>query len=79
MGCKELKGDSAIEFNYISKDGEERLSSNLNVKVIYTLTAANELKMEYEATTDQPTIVNLTNHAFFNLNGEGSGTLMITC
>ncbi|MBP6517005.1 MAG: galactose mutarotase, partial [Chitinophagales bacterium] len=62
-----------LELSYLSVDGEEGYPGNFNVKVVYTLTDSNELKVEYSATTDQPTVVNLTHHSFFNLCGEGNG------
>lgn len=69
-------GSNAVEFRYLSKDMEEGFPGNLQVKVTYTLTDENELKMDYEAQTDKNTVINLTNHAFFNLNGEGSGNIL---
>jgi aldose 1-epimerase len=68
--------ENTLVFSYVSPDGEQGFPGNLTVKVTYTLTADKTIKMEYEATTDETTIVNLTNHAFFNLNGEGSGTIL---
>ncbi|WP_316827046.1 aldose epimerase family protein [Pedobacter miscanthi] len=65
-----------LVLHYLSKDGDENFPGNLDVKVTYTLTDDNELKMDYEAKTDKTTVVNLTNHAFFNLNGDGSGTIL---
>jgi aldose 1-epimerase len=63
--------ENAISFSYLSKDSEEGYPGNLNVKVVYALTDENEFIIDYEATTDKKTVVNLTNHAFFNLNGRG--------
>jgi aldose 1-epimerase len=71
---EEVKNNS-IRLSYLSKDGEENYPGNLNVSVTYTLSDQNELRIDYEATTDQETVFNITSHPFFNLNGQGSGTI----
>ncbi|RPF48153.1 aldose 1-epimerase [Hydrogenoanaerobacterium saccharovorans] len=71
----EIKGD-ALELSLFSPNGEEGYPSNLTVKVIYRFTDDNELFIDYSAVTDQDTIINLTNHCYFNLAGEGNGTIL---
>jgi len=65
--------DAALELTYTSKDGEMGFPGALSATVVYTLTANNELKIEYTARTDKNTVVNLTNHSYFNLAGAGEG------
>jgi len=68
--------ERSLELSYSSKDGEEGFPGNLVLKVLFTVTEQNELKLIYHATTDKPTVLNVTNHAFFNLAGEGNGDIL---
>lgn len=70
--------DNAVEFSYKSPDGKEGFPGNVDVKVTYILTDKNELELHYEAVSDKDTIINLTNHAYFNLGTTASGDILDT-
>ena len=76
--AREISGESgpALELKYLSRDGEEGYPGNLEVTATYALTDNNALKLSLEATTDQDTVLNLTNHSYFDLAGPGSGRVV---
>lgn len=69
-------GGQALELAYRSVDGEDGYPGNLDVRVVYRLTDGNELRIEYFATTDRKTVLNLTNHSYFDLSGQGKGNVL---
>ena len=73
-----VQGDGWVgaRFRHLSKDGEEGFPGNLDCTITYVLNSDNELQIHYEATTDKPTIVNFTNHSYFNLAGAGNGDVL---
>ncbi len=71
-----MDGAPAVEMRYLSKDGEEGYPGNLSATVTYSLNDRNELRIDYRATTDKDTVLNLTNHSYFNLAGQGEGNIL---
>jgi aldose 1-epimerase len=74
--AKQKTGATGVAFTYLSKDGDDGFPGNLKVKVSYTLTDSNELVIDYEATTDKATPINVSQHSYFNLAGEGNGDIL---
>lgn len=72
----ETSTDSSLTLSYLSKDGEEGYPGNLTVRVTFTVTKDDALRLDYKATTDKPTPLNLTNHSYFNLAGPAAGTIL---
>ena len=74
--AKQIESESApaVQLTYVSKEGEDGYPGTVTIKVTYTLTPDNELKIDYEGATDKPTILNPTNHAYFNLTGDPAKT-----
>ena len=68
--------DSTLSLSYLHEDGQEGFPGNLLIAMTYSVTSANEFRIDYAATTDKPTHVNITNHPFINLKGEGEGTIL---
>jgi len=73
----DVKDGAALELSYLSADGEEGFPGNLSVKVVFTVPAdRNDLKIDYTSSTDKDTVLNLSNHSYFNLAGEGNGDIL---
>lgn len=76
MWTVECESENSIALSYLSKDGKEGFPGNIKTTVTYTVTEENELKIEYYAVSDKKTYINLTNHAYFNLNGAANGDVL---